>query len=282
MVLHSLREALSLLIRMPIIWLSGIVAGAAVGIDLYLELSGEAFFGGKILLLGLLALPFCMAGSIGAINRAEGSLEVFLEEGRKGYFRVLLPALVLLFAVIVTIFLLAVPLSIILGGNAIEAAASTALGVIFTFALFAYFTDTTAVTGGHGVFASIQQSTVFVLSHLSSTILFYLANLAALCALGFGGVFVWTVLLYDRLAPLAESGDLVIVNTTSAAAAQAEFAAILGPEGIWASALVYALIIAVFVPFALAFKTVFYLRHAGEMEAPVQGEYDEKGRWYKY
>lgn len=283
MVLASFRKALGLLVKIPMIWTVGLVMGAAAGLDIYLELSGETFFAGKVLLFGLLLIPFFVAGSLGAIKRNDGSLAVFLEEGKRHYFRLLLPAVVLLFAAVVTILLVAVPLSIILGENAVEAAGSTALGVILSFALFAYFYDVAAVRDELGVFASLQRSAAFVLTAFTRTVLFYAANLIALFIVGIGAVFLWTALLYDRLAPLAESGELALMETANATAVQAQFAALLGPEGVWATALVYAVVIALFVPFAIAFKAAFYeSRGAVEAAASQVGEYDEKGRWYRY
>lgn len=283
MVLASFRKALGLLVKIPMIWTVGLVMGAAAGLDIYLELSGETFFAGKVLLFGLLLIPFFVAGSLGAIKRNDGSLAVFLEEGKRHYFRLLLPAVVLLFAAVVTILLVAVPLSIILGENAVEAAGSTALGVILSFALFAYFYDVAAVRDELGVFASLQRSAAFVLTAFTRTVLFYAANLIALFIVGIGAVFLWTALLYDRLAPLAESGELALMETANATAVQAQFAAILGPEGIWATALVYAVVIALLAPFALAFKAAFYGEgSAADAAAPMVGEYDEKGRWYRY
>lgn len=284
MVLASFREALGLLVRMPLIWTAGIVMGAAAGIDIYLELSGETFFAGKVILIGLLIVPFFIAGSLGAIKRNDSSPAVFLEEGKKNYFRVLLPAIILVFAAIVTILLVAIPLSLIAGEDMIEAFGSTALGVLLSFALFTYFYDTAAVKDGLGVFASIRGSVSFVLTRFINTVFFYAVNIAVFLIVGFGAVFLWTALLYDRLAPLAESGELAVFNTTNATAMQLQFSALLGPDGIWATALVYALAIVVIVPFAIAFKAAFYNKTgpAAETAAPTVGEYDEKGRWYRY
>lgn len=278
----SLQEAFSLLIRVPLVWTTGIIMGAAFGLDLMLEFAGETFFAGKVLLFGLLVLPFFVAGALGAMHRQDGSLAAFLEEGKKGYFRVLLPAIVLVLAAAVTLFLLAVPVAVLTGSEAVGAISSAVLGVVLSFAFFSYFYDTAAVTEELGVFASLQRSAALVLTDLWNVLLFYAANIAAFFALGFAALFLLTALLYDKLAPVVESGKTLAFDAANATAAQAEFAALLGPDGIWMTALVYALFIAVFVPFALAFKAAFYARHIREAEEPVVGEYDEKGRWYRY
>lgn len=279
---RSLQEAFSLLIRVPLVWTTGIVAGAAFGIDLLLEFSGETFFSGKVLLLGLLLLPFFIAGSLGAMRREDGSPAVFLEEGKKGYFRVLLPAIVLVFAAAVTVFLIAIPVSLLTGSAATGAILSAVMGVALAFVFFSYFYDVAAVTEELGVFASLQRSAALVLTDLWNVLLFYVGNVLAFLALGFAALLFLTTMLYDKLAPIVESGETFPFDAANATAVQAEFTAMLGPDGVWATAIVYAVFIAVFVSFALAFKAAFYARHIREAEEPVVGEYDEKGRWYKY
>lgn len=279
MVLASLQDAVGLLTKYPAFWAAGLVAGAALGIGLYLEFTGEVFFASKILLLGLLIVPFFAAGAYGGAHREDRSIAVFLEEGKKGYFRILLPAIVLFLATVVTVFLLAVPITLILGEGAIAVAGSAVLGVILSFAFFAYFYDVAAVTEGLGVFASLQRSGAVVLTRLWQVLLFYITNLIVLFVLGFG------VLMYEKLAPLIENGETFAFDAANATATQAQFTALLGPDGAMITAVTYAAIVVLFVPFALAFKAAFYARQGNgieAVEAPVQGEYDEKGRWYKY
>lgn len=287
MILASLKDAVGLLKKYPAFWVAGIVAGVALCIDLYLQFTGEVFFASKILLLGLLIVPFFAAGAYGGAHREDQSMAVFLEEGKKGYFRILLPAIVLLLAAVVTLILLAIPITLILGEGAIATAGSAIFGVILSFAFFAYFYDVAAVTEELGVFASLQRSGAVVLTRLWKVLLFYVTNLIALFVLGFGVLTAWSMLMYDKLAPLIESGETFAFDTANATAAQAQFTALLGPDGAMITAITYAAIVALFVPFALAFKAAFYARQGngievGGVEAPIQGEYDEKGRWYKY
>lgn len=279
---RSLQEAFSLLIRVPLVWTTGIIAGAAFGIDLLLEFSGETFFSGKVLLIGLLILPFFIAGSLGAMHREDRSPTAFLEEGKKGYFKVLLPALLLVFAAAVTVFLIAIPVSLLTGSAATGAILSAVMGVILAFVFFSYFYDVAAVTEDLGVFASLQRSATLVLTDLWNVFLFYVGNVVAFLALGFTALLFLTTMFYDKLAPIVESGENFAFDAANATAVQAEFTTMLGPDGVWATAVVYAVFIAVFVSFALAFKAAFYARHSGGTTKPLGGEYDEKGRWYKY
>ncbi|QSZ67908.1 hypothetical protein RJ40_10585 [Methanofollis aquaemaris] len=285
MVLASLQDTFGLLTKYPAFWAAGIVAGAALGIDLFLEFSGEVFFAGKILLLGLLLVPFFAAGAYGTAHREDRSMAVFLEEGKKGYFRVLLPGIVLFLATVVTVFLLAIPITLVLGENAIAMAGSAVFGVILSFAFFAYFYDVAAVTEELGVFVSLQRSAAVVLTRLWQVLLFYLVNLFALFILGFGVLIVWSMLVYEKLAPLVESGETFAFDAANATATQAQFITLLGPDGAMITAITYAVFIVLVLPFTLAFKAAFYARHAdGTVEEPIVevGEYDEKGRWYKY
>jgi hypothetical protein len=62
----------------------------------------------------------------------------------------------------------------------------------------------------------------------------------------------------------------------------------IGPDGIWITAAVIFLALLFIVPLLLAYKACFYRSIAGVagvapgVEKPLTGEYDSKGRWYKY
>jgi hypothetical protein len=59
----------------------------------------------------------------------------------------------------------------------------------------------------------------------------------------------------------------------------------IGPDGMWVTAAVIFLGVVFLVPLLLAFKACFYRNMIGSPTATVQqvtGEFDSKGRWYKY
>ncbi len=56
---------------------------------------------------------------------------------------------------------------------------------------------------------------------------------------------------------------------------------LLGVEGILVTAVIYAALVAVFTTVLYAYKACFF-RNRAEGTLSPQGEYDEKGRWYRY
>ncbi|MGB8219936.1 MAG: hypothetical protein WCE46_06075, partial [Methanoregula sp.] len=60
---------------------------------------------------------------------------------------------------------------------------------------------------------------------------------------------------------------------------------LIGPDGMWITAAVIFIGVVFLVPLLLAFKACFYRSMIGSPVATVQqmtGEFDSKGRWYKY
>ncbi len=58
----------------------------------------------------------------------------------------------------------------------------------------------------------------------------------------------------------------------------------IGPDGIWVTAAVLFLSGLLLIPFITSYKACFY-RTLTRAQVPIRqesGEYDSKGRWYKY
>ncbi|MCC7564872.1 MAG: hypothetical protein KO206_01150, partial [Methanomicrobiaceae archaeon] len=156
------------------------------------------------------------------------------------------------------------------------------LGVLVPFIFFTYFYDTAAVFEDRKVFDSIRRSVEFVLNNAGGVILFYIANILILLGVVFAGVIVWTLLLAEKLEPLigmttAEIQELMPQDILS----------LIGADGIVITAAIYALVALVSTTILYTYKACFYRRlSAGtaalENGGMIGGEYDEKGRWYKY
>lgn len=275
MTLESITGAAGLLRQHPILWLIGGVMGALAVLNLVIPLYGGAFYTQPLALLQVLVMPFLVGGVYGTIRAENFSVDAFVESGKTYYFRILLPSLVIFFAIILTLILLAIPLAFISAG---AAATVTPLlfGVILSIAFFTFFYDAVAVFEETGVFESIRRSVEFVMNNIGSVLVFYLVNIVAFAALGFFGLFAWTALLVEKLEPL---------TTMSPEELQAvmpeDLLALIGTEGIWITAIVYAVVIVLFSVFLYAYKASFFKNHVGVSQVQ-QGEYDEKGRWYKY
>ncbi|MCM2466061.1 hypothetical protein [Methanoculleus oceani] len=275
MTLESVTGAASLLRRHPVLWSVGLVMGALAVLDLIVPVYGGAFYTEPLALLQALVMPFLAGGVYGTVRAETFSAGEFLRSGKTYYFRILLPALVILFGVILTVFLLAIPLAL-LGAGAAAGMTPLLFGVLVSIAFFTFFYDTVAVFEETNVFESIRRSIEFVMNNLGSVLVFYLVNIVVFAVLGFAALFAWTALLVDRLEPLTRmtSAELQTVMPE-------DILALIGTEGIWISAVVYAVVMVLFSAFLYAYKASFFKNHAGAPRVE-QGEYDEKGRWYKY
>jgi len=144
---------------------------------------------------------------------------------------------------------------------------------------FTLFYDTAALLEGKQVFESIRRSVEFVIRTTHSCVVFYLTSLVMGGAIWFGTLLVWIASLYERLIPVSTlTPEEMQVFTLE------QFNALLGPDGILITSLVFFAGIALVFSLLYAFKANFYRDYAstGEGDPRLQGEYDSKGRWYKY
>lgn len=276
MTLKSITGAAGLLRQHPILWLIGLVMGVLAVLNLVIPLYGGAFYTQPLAILQVLVMPFLVGGVYGTIRTENFSMSTFVESGKTYYFRILLPSLVIFFAVILTVILLAIPLALI-GTGAAATMTPLLFGVILSIAFFTFFYDTAAVFEETGVFESIRRSVEFVMNNIGSVLVFYLVNIVAFAALGFFSLFAWTALLLEKLEPLTTMRPEELQ-----AVMPEDLLALIGTEGIWISAIIYAVVIVLFSVFLYAYKASFFKNHAGAVQQVQQGEYDEKGRWYKY
>ena len=110
-------------------------------------------------------------------------------------------------------------------------------------------------------------------------------NIAVIFFASFFMSFVMSVVGFEALLPLAEISE----EALTAMPLEELTALVLTPEIIWASVISLAVTALVFVPFFVSYKTYFFKRmltnysgSAARRPAEEDGEYDEKGRWFKY
>lgn len=278
MALKSVTDAAGLLRRHPILWLIGLVMGVLAVLDLVVPLEVGTFYAQPLLLLQVLVMPFVAGGVYGVIKEKNFSGSEFVRSGKHCYFRILLPSFVIYFAIMLTVFLLAIPLALIGGGIAANMAALI-LGVALSIAFFTFFYDTAAVFEGTNVFESIRRSVEFVMNNLWGVLAFYLINILVLVVLGFLALFAWSALLVDKLEPLVSMSPAELQTLMPE-----DLLALIGTEGVWITAIVYAVVIFILSAFHYTYKASFFSNRASGAARleELQGEYDEKGRWYKY
>ena len=211
-----------------------------------------------------------------------------VREGVRYYFRVLLPWLVILFILLLVFALIMIVTLISTGGSTdYEGTGLIAVFVMIPTLFLTFFCDTAAVFEDLRVFASLRRSIGVVPATRGKCWDFLLPVscsrfLTSSCLPSSG-----------KGSSLTNSSRSWTITTVSAYN-ETQFASMftpqqlvtmIGPDGMWITAAVIFLAVVFLVPLLLAFKACFYRSMIGSPVATVQqmtGEFDSKGRWYKY
>ncbi|HTY52177.1 MAG TPA: hypothetical protein VMB35_03175 [Methanomicrobiales archaeon] len=279
MVTESLREALGRLADTPALWVTGLYLGALFVIDLALQVGGSTVLGARVGFLGLCAVPFFLGGSSGVIRGEEKGVRGFIAAGRKYYFRILLAGGVIIAAAFLTVLLVSIPVSII-GVPFTEAMTLSIAGVTVPFVLFTFFFDTAVVFEDRKTLDSIRRSVEFVARNPGKVIGFFLVSLGISLAVLFPFFILWFVTIADRIEPIVEANQTLVFQNMTAT----QFVTLIGDSGVWTGLAIGFFAIMTWITLITAFKACFFRRvSAGSPAAPApQGEFDEKGRWYRY
>jgi hypothetical protein len=279
MAIAELRESFSLLARMPALWIAGIVGGLfAAMLWLIFNFSGT-FFAGRLLIISGLVLMLFTTGLISAVRNNESDIKTLIRDGLHYYFRVLLPQLVIIFAVMLLFTLIVVTLSLFGTTPDPVLIVFITFGIMIPSLVLTFFFDTIAVFENRGVFDSIRRSIELTGYHVTEVIGFILVSVILTCTIVFGLMMVWEVALYDKLEPLTHYTEAQFETFTPG-----QLLAMIGQDGIWITAGVLLLAGILLVPVLYTYKVCFFrsLSHQGIPIQQTTGEYDSKGRWYKY
>ena len=284
MVLAELQEALRFIGRAPVFWITGAVAGLLVAVLWILYNISGVFFAARLGVFAALVLVLFMAGTFVLVKKNSTDAGELLRGGVQYYFRVLLPWIVIA-CVLLLVFAVITIVTALTGGGAVDYGAMGVLAVIVMIpTLFlTFFCDTAAVFEDLRVFASLRRSIAVAAAHAGAVLGFFVVCVALVFADFFVFAIIWEGLLYEKLAPLAQYNE-----TQFAAITPQQLITMIGPDGVWVTAAVLGIALLFIVPLLLAYKACFYRSIAGvasgtgSSEKPLTGEYDSKGRWYKY
>jgi hypothetical protein len=285
MVLIELQEAVRTVGRVPSFWIPGAAAGL-LGAVLWIiyNLSG-AFFAARLVILAALVMVLFTAGTFAQVKKNGTNAGGLVRGGVQYYFRVLLPWIVIS-CVLLLVFAVITIVTALTGGGTVDYEAMGVLAVIVMIpTLFlTFFCDTAAVFEDLRVFDSLRRSIAVAAAHAGAVLGFFVVCAALAFADFFVFAIIWEGLLYEKLAPLAQYNE-----TQFAAITPQQLITMIGPDGIWITAAVIGIALLFIVPLLLAYKACFYRSIAGVagvtpggVEKPLTGEYDSKGRWYKY
>jgi len=266
---------------MPLLWIPGLAGGIFAAAIWLLFIFSGSFFASRFLVISILVLIFFMTGALCLIKNNGGDLKSMLVTGRQYYFRVLLPQLVVAFMILLVFILVVLTLTLI------GTTPDPVLLVFLTFGVsipsiqLTFFADTAAVFEDRKVFDSIQRSVEMVSLNLSKVIAFFVICAVVVCCIVFSLMVIWEALLYSRLEPVTRYTEAQLQAFTPD-----QLLSLIGTDGIWVTALVLFIAGLVLVPIIYSYKVCFFRKLAGSstvvVEQQVTGEYDSKGRWYKY
>jgi len=280
MAVAELREAVALLFHMPLLFIPGVIGGIfAAVLWMTLFMSGTFFTSRLIVIFSLILLLF-ITSMLFMIRNNGGTLMIMLAGGIQYYFRVLLPQLVILFAIMLVFILCTITFTLLGQASDIGLMMFFSIGILIPTLMLTFFFDMVAVFEDRRVFESILRSVLLVSNHMMEVLSFFFVS-ALLCAgVIFGLMIVWEALLYDKLKPIMDFTD-----AQREAFTPDQLFTLIGQDGIWITAIILFVGVLILLPILFSYKACFFKKMASSstrIEQQTYGEYDSKGRWYKY
>ena len=280
MAFAELKEAFRLLRQLPVLWLPGIAGGfLAAALWITFNLYGT-FFAGRLMVISGLVLLIFTTGMLTIIRNQEGGILALLAGGIRYYFRVLLPQIVIVSGIVLIFMLLTVTLSLF-GIADMGIATALAFGFMTPTLIVTFFFDTAAVFEDRRIFDSIQRSIRLVFAQVNAVIAFLLVYLGIFIGGVIALTFVWEAFLFDKLEPVSRYNETQLQSFTPE-----QLIAMIGPAGMWITAAILFTGVFLLLPILSCYKACFFKKLAGGItnitQQPTIGEYDSKGRWYKY
>lgn len=280
MAITELKEAINLLKRLPSLWIPGIVGGIlTAALWMTLNLSGTFFAGRLLVIFGLVLLLFT-TGLLVIIRNNEGDFRTMLTGGIRYYFRVLLPQLIIIFGIMLIFTLVMITFSLIGALSDIGIATALTIGFMIPIVILTFFYDTAAVFEERKVFDSIHRSIQLVMMNINDVIAFLFFCAAIIIGIIFMLMIIWEALLYDKLEPITRYNETQLQTFTPE-----QLIAMIGPGGMWITAVILFIGVFLLLPLLYSYKACFFRKltqGAPLTQLPITGEFDSKGRWFKY
>jgi hypothetical protein len=280
MAITELKEAIILLKRLPSLWIPGIVGGIlAAALWVTFNLSGTFFASRLLVIFGLVLLLFT-TGMLVIIRNNEGDLRTMLAGGVRYYFRVLLPQLIIVFGVMLIFILVMVTFGLFGASSDISIVTALTFGFMIPIVLLTLFYDTAAVFEERKVFESIRRSIQLVMTHINDVIAFLFVCAAISIGIIFILMIIWEAFLYDKLEPITRYNETQLQAFTPD-----QLIALIGPGGMGITAIILFIGVFLLLPLLYTYKACFFRKLAhgtAVIQQQSTGEYDSKGRWFKY
>lgn len=280
MVLTELKEAFGLLRSIPVLWVPGLVSGVLAAVLWLIFNTQGSFFAMRLILIFSLIAVFFLAGSYAVIRKGKGSIRELFTGGIQYFFRVLMPLLVIIFCTIILVTLVMITLSFAGVPANPEFMGVFTILILIPVAFLTIFFDTAAVFEDLRIFDSIRRSIELVTAQLARVLKFYVLSAAVFFVITFALMIVWEAALYDKLEPLTRFNE-----TQIAAFTPDQLTGMIGTNGIVITAVCLFFGFLLLLPILSTYKACFFRsipKGSISIEQKISGEYDSKGRWYKY
>ncbi len=242
-----------LTLKNPVMWIYPIIAGLFVFAAVMFGLADITdYFGLKLAILFFIFVsPFFIAGTYAAVKSGDFSVNAYLKSAAGGYFRVMLPCFLLLFAIILLTFIATVP-AFFTGAAGLSVFAYI-IGIALI--LLTFFFDTAAIFEDKKIFESLKRSIELVMAKPLEVILFYIVAALLVFVLFMGYTMVWSSLLAEEFEPL-----LTMSQSELAAFSQdpANLVSLLGEHGVFVTAVLAGIAVLLFTLLFMPYKAIFY------------------------
>jgi hypothetical protein len=167
-------------------------------------------------------------------------------------------------------------------GAASDIGVATALtfGIMIPTVILTFFFDTAAVFEDRRVFESIRRSIGLVSTHFHDVITFFVVCAALFIGVLFPLMILWEAFLYNKLEPITHFSEAQLQAFTPD-----QLVAMIGPEGMWITAVIIFIGVLLLLPVLYTYKACLFRKLASGtvvIQQQAAGEFDSKGRWYKY
>jgi hypothetical protein len=224
-------------------------------------------------------------GMLAVIRKNEGSLKFLMVSGANNFFRVLLPQLVIGFAILLIFIICTVIFALLGQASDIGLLAILTFGIMIPTLMLTFFFDTAAVFEDKRVFESIRRSILLVSEHMMEVLVFFIISALLCIGVVYGLMIAWVAILLDKLGPIRDLAQNESFTPDQLSLTPDQLFAMIGQDGMWITAFILFIGVLILIPLLFSYKACFFKKMAGStvtIEQQTYGEYDSKGRWYKY
>lgn len=289
MAFKSLADTMRLLVVTPYVWISGVFACLAILLTYMVYLQFGLIFAVPIAVVCIFLIPAFLAGTYGVILENRGSPSVYFKYIRMGYFKCLFPTIF----VIALAFIGTGAISYVLINLGFEMGiyVYVIMFVALPLLFFFYFSDMTALIGAGSLLKSLRESALRVMMGSFAITMFYLINILVFFIMDFVFSTVVSVFALESMNFMGSMSNADVISMDQDQLVNyvdTILDSFLSSEAVQ-TALVVALSVCsfVFIPFYSTYKACFFKGMITTVPPVIKkiqedGEYDEKGRWFKY